>query len=226
IQIMAGVPARRDAGIDAGHGSRVEHGGEFSRDTRGKRSRGAARAPAAGSAGITSAPIANACEPRGIAVRLVERCGGRGLSRLDPAAGHGTRCRSIHRRQDIARAALGRFSLGISPAGMALTYFDWALHLLSSPGKLAQLREKALRKAIRLGNYALRHGTDPDYPPCILPLPQDRRFAGEAWRRWPFNLIYQGFLLNQQWWHSATTGIGGVSRHHEQMVSFASRQWL
>src|SRR6185437_6344857 len=94
------------------------------------------------------------------------------------------------------------------------------------PEKLAQLREKALRKAIRLGNYALRHGADPDYPPCILPLPQDRRFAGEAWRRWPFNLIYQGFLLNQQWWHSATTGIGGVSRHHEQMVSFASRQWL
>ena len=126
----------------------------------------------------------------------------------------------------LLHAALGRFSLSISPAGMALTYFDWALHLLSSPGKLAQLREKALRKAIRLGNYALRHGTDPDYPPCILPLPQDRRFAGEAWRRWPFNLIYQGFLLNQQWWHSATTGIGGVSRHHEQMVSFASRQWL
>src|SRR6185437_4830932 len=35
----------------------------------------------------------------------------------------------------LLHAALGRFSLGISPAGMALAYFDWALHLLSSPGK-------------------------------------------------------------------------------------------
>lgn len=126
----------------------------------------------------------------------------------------------------LLHAAMGRATLGISPAGLALAYFDWALHLWISPGKAQQLGEKAVRKAVRLGNHALRHGTDPDYPPCIEPLPQDRRFRGEAWRRWPFNLIYQGFLLNQQWWHSATTGIGGVARHHEQTVSFASRQWL
>jgi poly[(R)-3-hydroxyalkanoate] polymerase subunit PhaC len=39
-------------------------------------------------------------------------------------------------------------------------------------------------------------------------------------------LIYQAFLLNQQWWHSATTGVSGVSPHHEQVVSFVTRQML
>jgi len=61
---------------------------------------------------------------------------------------------------------------------------------------------------------------------CIEPLPQDRRFAGELWQQFPFNFVHQGFLLNQQWWHVATTGIRGVSRHHEDVVEFASRQML
>jgi polyhydroxyalkanoate synthase len=60
----------------------------------------------------------------------------------------------------------------------------------------------------------------------IEPLPQDHRFDHEAWQRWPFNLIYQGFPLRQQWWHNATTGIGGVSPHHEQVMSFVGRQLL
>jgi len=34
------------------------------------------------------------------------------------------------------------------------------------------------------------------------------------------------FLLNQQWWHSATIGLRGVSPHHEQVVSFMTRQLL
>jgi len=38
--------------------------------------------------------------------------------------------------------------------------------------------------------------------------------------------MYQGFLFNQQWWHNATTGIRGVTKQHENMVEFTSRQIL
>jgi polyhydroxyalkanoate synthase len=122
-------------------------------------------------------------------------------------------------------AQLARLTQGISPASVIGATMDWLVHLAMSPGKQAQLVSKAQRKATRLGLAAL-HCADRDGAPCIEPLPQDRRFAAPEWQRWPFNLIYQAFLLNQQWWHNATTGVEGVSAHHEQMATFFARQWL
>lgn len=128
--------------------------------------------------------------------------------------------RSLH-------ATMARFTLGLSPAALGGAYLDWATHLAASPGKQAQLIGKAVRKAVRFahhaGQCALQRGM---IEPCIEPLPQDRRFIGEAWRRWPYNFIYQGFLLNQQWWHNATTSVRGVTKQHENVVEFVSRQIL
>ena len=124
-------------------------------------------------------------------------------------------------------ATVARFSAGLSPAALAEAYLDWATHLAFAPGKRLQLVDKAVRKGARFANYARRgalHGGDAEC--CIEPLPQDRRFQAEAWRKWPFNLMHQAFLLNQQWWHNATTGVRGVTRQHEAMVEFASRQIL
>ena len=126
----------------------------------------------------------------------------------------------------LIHAAIGHFTAGLSPASLALAYADWVMHLASAPGKQRQLVEKAVRKAVRLFTYAARHGSEPSAAPCIEPLPQDHRFRGPAWQQWPFNLIYQSFLLQQQWWHNATTGIAGVSRHHQEVASFVARQLL
>ncbi len=125
----------------------------------------------------------------------------------------------------LLHAAMGRLTLGISPVSLMLAMTDWALHLAESPAKRLQLLEKALRKEARLAHYLLCLARGHNEP-CVQPLAQDRRFVSPAWQQWPFNLIHQSFLLNQQWWHNATTGIGGVSRHHEQVVSFAARQLL
>jgi polyhydroxyalkanoate synthase subunit PhaC len=124
-------------------------------------------------------------------------------------------------------AATARFTGGISPAALAEAYLDWATHLAYAPGKRIQLVDKAMRKAMRFSNYLQKHAVSGGRAEdCIDPLPQDHRFTDEAWRKFPFNFIYQGFLLQQQWWHNATTGLRGVSKSHEDMVEFASRQIL
>jgi polyhydroxyalkanoate synthase len=124
------------------------------------------------------------------------------------------------------RANIARYTLGVSPAGLAGAYFDWLSHLWMAPGKRLQLVEKGARKAQRLGIWASHAAFDPKADPCIEPLPQDRRFRSPEWRQFPYNLIYQSFLLAQQWWHNATTGVDGMEKSHEAVVSFVARQLL
>ncbi|QWT16585.1 PHA/PHB synthase family protein [Sphingobium xenophagum] len=125
-----------------------------------------------------------------------------------------------------AFAAIGQATGGFSPATAVQAMMDWGLHLALSPGKQIQLLAKAARKSMRLADYAVRSLGDTEAKPAIEPLPQDRRFTDPAWKQRPFDLLAQGFLLQQQWWHAATTGITGVTRHHEIMMEFAARQSL
>ncbi len=128
--------------------------------------------------------------------------------------------RSVH-------AATARFTAGLSPMALAGACADWAAHLAFAPGKRSQLVEKAVKKAMRLANYASRRSFGSEgVEPCIVPLPQDRRFVGPAWQTPPFDVIYQAFLLQQQWWHNAVTGVRGVTKRDENMVAFATRQVL
>ena len=124
------------------------------------------------------------------------------------------------------KSHLARFTLGISPSGLASLYFDWLAHMLISPGKQLQLVEKAQRKISRFMIHAASYARDPHTPCCIEPLPQDSRFEHEAWRSWPYNFTWQAFLLTQQWWHNATNDVDGLSRKDEQAVSFVTRQIL
>ncbi|NYS80171.1 polyhydroxyalkanoic acid synthase [Halomonas glaciei] len=126
----------------------------------------------------------------------------------------------------LVRASLAGLTLGISPTSAMLTYLDWLSSLQLSPGTQAHLVKKAMKKQLRLLSWVSHSAFDPNATPCIAPLPQDRRFRDPAWRYFPYNLLYQGFLLQQQWWHNATTGLRGLSPHHEQAVEFGARQWL
>ncbi|HET9762591.1 MAG TPA: alpha/beta fold hydrolase [Casimicrobiaceae bacterium] len=127
--------------------------------------------------------------------------------------------RSVH-------AATARLTAGLSPIALADAYLDWASHLAFSPGKRSQLVEKAAKKVLRFETYVARRALEKDVEPCIVPLPQDRRFVDPGWHEPPFDQIYQSFLLTQQWWHNAVTGVRGVTRQHEDTVAFATRQFL
>ncbi len=125
------------------------------------------------------------------------------------------------------RAGMARMTGGLSPAAIAQVWADWAIHMAISPGKQALLATKAARKAMRFQRHLAACAVGGGKAePCIDPLPQDHRFDGEAWRKPPFNLMWQSFLLTQQWWHNATTGVRGVDKQHERAAEFMARQML
>ncbi len=63
----------------------------------------------------------------------------------------------------LVQAWQARFTGGLSPAALWLSYFDWLLHLSNSPGSQARLIEQAWRDAMLLTTYAA-HCVDPQTP--------------------------------------------------------------
>ena len=71
-----------------------------------------------------------------------------------------------------------------------------------------ELTQEAAHLGTKFANYAMHCGAAPSSQTrCVEPSPHDKRFSGDAWQQWPYNLISQGFLLQEQWWVSATVGI-------------------
>jgi len=124
-------------------------------------------------------------------------------------------------------AMLARLTGGISPIALSLAYIDWASHLAAAPQRQIEIVGDAWLRASRVFESAL-HYFSPGRGPwsMIQPQPQDRRFAKPEWEALPFNLLAQAFLLNQQWWHNATTGVRGVAPQNEAIVEFSVRQVL
>lgn len=127
--------------------------------------------------------------------------------------------RFFHSRQ-------GWFNASVSSAALMLAFLDWLVHLINSPGKQGELMEEFLHQTMRGEVYAAQATMDSDCPPCEEPSQQDRRFQGEEWQQWPYNVVYQSFLLTQRWWQRATTHVEGVSSHHQDVVSFTAHQLL
>ena len=116
-------------------------------------------------------------------------------------------------------ALLARLTAGISPIALSLAFIDWASHLASAPQRQMEIAEDGLRNASQFFETAL-HYFSPGQGPwsLIKPAPQDRRFARPEWESPPFNLLAQAFLLREQWWHNATSGVRGVAPQNEAIV--------
>lgn len=123
------------------------------------------------------------------------------------------------------KLGLARFTHGISPAAVAMAYADWFSHLMVSPSRQADLLASATRKALLWTQHATQ-AWQGDCAWCVEPAPQDKRFSPRDWHALPFSAMAQAFLLQDQWWSEAMTGVRGVSRHHEEVAAFTTRQWL
>ena len=120
---------------------------------------------------------------------------------------------------------IGRITHGISPAAVSAALFDWYTHLAASPAKRLELAESAWQKSLRWWLF-LQQSAAGQCSPCIEPAPHDKRFVREQWQHAPYPALSQGFLLWEQWWREATTGVRGVAKHDEAVTSFVARQAL
>jgi poly[(R)-3-hydroxyalkanoate] polymerase subunit PhaC len=131
--------------------------------------------------------------------------------------------------QDIdraVRAGIARLTGRLAPSALAGAFLDWAVHLAASPGKRSELVGQAWTAAIENAIFASRCAAGLPDDPCRCALPQDNRFRAPEWQGFPFNAYAHAFLSIERWWEAATTGIRGVSKQHENAVTFAARQVL
>lgn len=140
---------------------------------------------------------------------------------------------------DLAwQSRLAQLSGGLSPASLILALVDWALHLQHAPGKQAELL-RLLESQLQewpdfyqeLLQHRLSHCLTSDAPSSQRTNHDhknnpDPRFNDAAWQQWPFSLYLKQFNQAQEFWQHATTGVRGVSQHHENVVNFIARQVL
>jgi polyhydroxyalkanoate synthase subunit PhaC len=124
------------------------------------------------------------------------------------------------------RAMLARYTGGLSPAALSGAYLDWAMHLIGLPGKQLALANDAIACALINFEFALRCSFGAERSPRDRALPNDDRFRTQDWTEFPYNVYAHTFLSLQRWWETATNGVRGLSKRHEEMVTFVARQLL
>ncbi len=126
--------------------------------------------------------------------------------------------RSIH-------ATIAQMTKGLSPASLANAYWDWVSHLGINQGKQMELSKCALENAAKFLTKSLQEN-NPNAETKPAGPSDDRRFQDEAWQTYPFNIYKNAFQMNQDWWSHATSNVRGVSKKHQEIVDFMSRQVL
>lgn len=122
------------------------------------------------------------------------------------------------------QSALAKLTGGLSPTSLSVAMQEWLLQLAMSPGHRVELLALLRRQASEWGPFmasALSSGTGQ-----VSVSDSDSRFNRPEWSHWPYNAFAKSFLQTQEFWQQATTGIRGVTPHHEHVVSFTARQLL
>lgn len=115
---------------------------------------------------------------------------------------------------------LAQLNKGLSPFTLALSAMDWSLHMATSPGRQMALAQQAQNQWHEwLTQQSLLT------PPAEKPTVTDHRFSDPAWAQWPYSAWRDAFLKASDWWQEAAQ-VEGMSKHHQDWVSFMARQYL
>lgn len=126
----------------------------------------------------------------------------------------------------VLHATLGKYTGWFSPASLALAYTDWFSHLCISPAKQMDIYKKTFERAVHQFLHFFQYfyqNSDLTKFDCK---PNDYRFRHELWKKIPFKLYAENFLLSEQFWDEATKNVRGVSTHHLRVINFIARQLL
>ncbi len=132
----------------------------------------------------------------------------------------------LNQSTDIDRllhAGTARLTGGVSLIGLGLAWFDWASHLLTSPGRQAELMRNASVDVMRQFDSTVGELSGQSHTTAIEYA--DRRFNSPNWKKPPYSILVQNFRAVEQWWDEAFK-IHGVSGRHQALLAFLARQYL
>ncbi len=117
------------------------------------------------------------------------------------------------------RVQLATFSGGLAPDVYANAWWDWYLNLSAAPAKQVSIAQDAFTKALDSWSFALRAAIGETLPPAA----DDPRFAGEAWSKWPYNVIAHNYRNTVDWWREALAGVPDVAPENARTLEFMAR---
>jgi polyhydroxyalkanoate synthase len=118
------------------------------------------------------------------------------------------------------RAQLAAVTGGIAPDDYVQAWWDWYLNVAQTPAKQTEIAQSAFAALMDNFNFAVKASTGEPLPPAT----DDKRFAAEAWSRWPFNIWARGYANWEQVVKQATGDVPGMSKRSADLVGFSSRQ--
>ena len=125
------------------------------------------------------------------------------------------------------RAQLAQMTAGLAPTAFGAAWADWAMHLALAPAKQAELHQLALERARDTWAFALRALAGQKVPAADgFEGSADRRFEGEAWSQFPFNVYARAYQNSTALMKEAVRDVAGVTDYHAQLIEFAVRMLL
>ncbi|KNG91862.1 PHA/PHB synthase family protein [Pseudaestuariivita atlantica] len=115
---------------------------------------------------------------------------------------------SLDRR---VNATLAKLTGGVSPAGLAVAWTDWATHVALSPERQKEIGLAAFGGAVAAS---------------LEDEKADKRFSHPLWSLPPYAAFKTGFLAAQNWWQTALAPMSGFDAKHQRALDFYARQAL